>query len=68
MAGDTVPSFSKTIEKYADGEVNAVAKKLAKRYAMYKLAAICAVVDSPCNVGIKEDDVLTVSAAQDLKD
>lgn len=68
VAGGTVPAFSKSIEKVADGEIDAVARKLAKRYAMYKLAAICAVFDSPCNVGLKENDVLAVAAAQDLKD
>ena len=68
VASGTAPSFSKGTEKVADGEVLAVAEKLARRYAMYKLAGLCAALDGASGIGLKEDDVLLVAAAQDLKD
>ena len=68
VASGTAPSFSKSTEKVADGEVLAVAEKLARRYAMYKLAGLCAALDGASGIGINEDDVLLVAAAQDLKD
>lgn len=41
--------------------------KLAEKYAMYKLAGICAVLNGACGASLKQDDVIAVSAAQDLK-
>ena len=68
VAGGTAPAFSKGNEKVADGEVKSVAEKLARRYAMYKLAGLCAALDGACGIGLKEDDVIMVAAAQDMKD
>lgn len=68
VAGGTAPAFSKGSEKVADGEIKSVAEKLARRYAMYKLAGLCAALDGACGIGLKEDDVIMVAAAQDMKD
>lgn len=68
VASGDAPAFSKGNEKIADGEVMAVAEKLARRYAMYKLAGLCATLGGASGIGLKEDDVLLVAAAQDLKD
>lgn len=68
VAGGTAPAFSNGNEKVADGEVKSVAEKLARRYAMYKLAGLCAALDGECGIGLKEDDVVMVAAAQDMKD
>lgn len=68
IATDSVPNFANPLEKIAgasDIDIS-VARKLAKKYAMYKIAAICAVLDRPNGVGLKEDDVVFVSAAQDF--
>lgn len=69
MASDSVPEFSNPNEKTAgDSDVDpAVARKLAKKYAMYKIAALCAVMDRPAGLSLNEDDVVFVSAAQDMK-
>lgn len=66
IASDNVPSFLSGQEKIADGEIKSVSEKLAKRYAMYKIAALCAVLDNPNGFGLKEDDVVFVAASQDL--
>jgi len=44
-----------------------VARKLAKRYAMYKVAGICAIMDGKCGGELDEDDLVFVAAAQDLR-
>lgn len=67
MASGNAPSFAPGHEKTAEGEVAEVAEKLAKKYAMYKLAALCAVLDGPSGAGRREDDVVFVAAAQDMK-
>lgn len=67
MASGNAPSFAPGHEKTAGGEVAEVAEKLAKKYAMYKLAALCAVLDGPSGAGQREDDVVFVAAAQDMK-
>lgn len=70
MASGEEPIFNNhNIEKTAEvNDVNiAVAKKLAKKYAMYKIAGICAVMDGKCGQELNEDDVIFVSAAQDMK-
>ena len=67
MASGNAPSFAPGHEKTAEGEVAEVAEKLAKKYAMYKLAALCAVLDGPSGAGQREDDVVFVAAAQDMK-
>ena len=43
----------------------AVAKRLAKKYVMYKLAALCDCISR--NPDLNEDDVIFVAAAQDMK-
>lgn len=68
VAGGREPAFTSGHEKIADGEIQSVASKLAKRYAMYKLAGLCSVLDGASGVGLKEDDVIFVAAAQDMKD
>ena len=68
VAGGTAPAFSNGNEKVADGEIKSVAEKLARRYAMYKLAGLCAALDGACGIGLNEDDVIMVAAAQDMKD
>ena len=45
-----------------------VSMKLAKKYAMYKLAGLCAVLGGRCGNVLNEDDVVLVSAAQDILD
>lgn len=67
MASGNAPSFAPGHEKTAEGEVAEVAEKLARKYAMYKLAALCAVLDGPSGAGQREDDVVFVAAAQDMK-
>ena len=65
VAAGAEPSFRHSMpEKTA--EDNSVARKLAKKYAMYKIAAICAVMDGKCASALNEDDVVLISAAQDL--
>ena len=68
VAGGTAPAFSNGNEKVADGEIKSVAEKLARRYAMYKLAGLCAALDGACGIGLNEDDVIMDAAAQDMKD
>lgn len=69
IASDSVPEFSNPSEKVAEStEVDPqVTRKLAKKYAMYKIAALCAVLDRPNGLPLREDDVVFVAAAQDLK-
>ena len=67
IASGKAPSFSKGHEKAADGEVSAVAEKLARKYVMYKIAALCAALDGPSGAGQREGDVVFVAAAQDMK-
>ena len=65
------PSFAPNgTEKTAEacGVDPDVATKLARKYVMYKLAGLCAVLDGPCGPSLREDDVIFVSAAQDLKE
>jgi len=71
IATGSEPVFSKAgLEKSAsDGSVDQdVAKKLAKRYVMYKVAALCDVLDGRCGAALNEDDVVFVSAAQDMRE
>ena len=71
IACGKLPSFAPTgTEKTAEayGVDQAVATKLARKYVMYKLAGLCAVLDGPCGPSLCEDDVIFVSAAQDLKE
>jgi hypothetical protein len=65
VASGREPSFSNS-EKTAESVDHAVATKLAKKYAMYKIAAICAVMDGRFGNVLNEDDVVFVSASQDL--
>ena len=69
MASGSVPEFDNHSEKVAEStDVDPqVTRKLAKKYAMYKIAALCAVLDRPNGMPLKEDDVVFVSAAQDLR-
>lgn len=67
IASGNAPSFSPGHEKSAEGEVAAVAKKLARKYVMYKIAALCATLDGPSGAGQREGDVVFVAAAQDMK-
>lgn len=69
MASDSAPEFSDPHEKVAESaEVDpAVCRKLAKTYAMYKVAALSAVLDRPNGMSLNEDDVVFVAAAQDLR-
>jgi hypothetical protein len=69
IAEGTVPEFSDPSEKVAcDQEVDpSVVRKLARQYAMYKVAALCAVMDRPRGMSLDEDDVVFVSAAQDMR-
>ena len=71
MACGAEPAFAPNgTEKTAEtcGVDPDVATKLARKYAMYKLAGLCAVLDGPCGPSLREDDVIFVSAAQDLKE
>ena len=68
MASGLVPEFDASgHEKRAEGIDENVARKLASRYATYKVAALCAVMDGKCASSLDEDDVIFVSAAQDMK-
>ena len=68
IASGSEPSFTPpSNEKTAEAVDEAVARKLAKKYAMYKVAALCAVMDGKCGTSLDEDDVVFVSAAQDLR-
>lgn len=67
MASGSEPSFAKTeTEKSAEQADADVARRLARRYGMYKIAAICAVMDGKCGPSLNEDDLIVVSAAQDM--
>jgi len=68
MASGAVPSFdTQAVVKSAEKVDEKVSLRLAKRYVMYKLAALCAVADGKCGPYLDEDDIVFVSAAQDLK-
>ena len=69
MASDSIPEFANTSEKVAEStEVDPqVTRKLAKKYAMYKIAALCSVLDRPNGLSLNEGDVVFVAAAQDMK-
>lgn len=69
VAMDQAPSFvpcgtEKTAE--ACGVDPNVARKLAKKYAMYKIAGICSVMRGTWGAAIDEDEMVFVSAAQDM--
>ena len=66
VASGKEPSFSKGSEKTAESADIDVSRRLARKYAMYKIAAICAVMDGKSGGMLNEDDVVFVSAAQDL--
>lgn len=69
MASGECPQFvrmEKSADADADGEVSAVADRLARRYAMYKVAALAAALSGPACAGIREDDVIAIAAAQDM--
>lgn len=68
IASGSEPDFgpSDTV-KSAEPIDEAVVKKLAKKYAMYKVAALCAVMDGKMGRSLDEDDVVFVAAAQDLR-
>jgi hypothetical protein len=51
----------------ADGVESKASTKLAEKYTMYKLAGIDAVLNGACGASLREDDVIAVAAAQDLK-
>ena len=68
IASGSEPKFESMNEKLASSEVDEqVALKLAKKYAMYKIAAICAAMDGKCGDALSEDDVVFVAAAQDMR-
>lgn len=66
VASGGVPEFRdcRTVKEASAGE-DFVARKLARRYAMYKVAALCAVMEGKNGCLLNEDDVVFVSAAQD---
>ena len=68
MASGTEPTFrSGSQVKSAGSDVDKdVSRKLARKYAMYKIAGICAIMDGRCAPSLKEDDVVLVAAAQDM--
>ena len=66
VASGKEPLFSKGSEKTAESADTDVSRRLARKYAMYKIAAICAVMDGKSGGMLNEDDVVFVSAAQDL--
>ena len=65
VASGSEPSFQSNIEKVAS-DVLEVSKRLAKKYAMYKVSAMKAALDGCAGV-ISEDDAVFVSAAQDVR-
>ncbi len=66
VASGSDPEFG-GICKSADDIDHDVARRLAKRYAMYKIAGLCAVMDGKCGQVLNEDDVVFVAASQDLR-
>ena len=71
MARGAEPEFShERAEKIAlaGGVDPAVARRLARKYAMYKIAGVQAVMSGRMGGLLDEDDVIFVSAAQDLVD
>ena len=67
MASGSAPSFDRSLEKTASDVDMAVVNKLAKKYAMYKIAGIASVLSGQCGGSLDEDDLVFVSAAQDFK-
>ena len=68
IASGNEPSFSAGSKEKSAEEVDpSVVRKLAKKYASYKIAAICAAMDGKVGGELNEDDVVFVSAAQDLR-
>ena len=67
MASGSAPSFDRSLEKTASDVDMAVVNKLAKKYAMYKIAGIASVLSGKCGGSLAEDDLVFVSAAQDFK-
>lgn len=68
VASGTAPSFGGCVKTAAEAGLDAdVVRKLARRYAMYKVAALRDALDAPGGLAAREDDVLFVAAAQDLK-
>ena len=68
MASGSEPSFGAPSQVKSAGSVDeSVVRKLARKYAMYKVAALCAVMDGKCGMSLDEDDVVFVSAAQDIR-
>ena len=68
IASGNDPSFSVgSKEKSAEDVDPSVVRKLAKKYASYKVAGLCAVMDGKVGGELNEDDVVFVSAAQDLR-
>lgn len=67
MASGSEPSFRTGVEKAAEDVDGTVVRKLARKYAMYKLAGLCAIMNGKCGGAIDEDDLVFVSAAQDMR-
>jgi hypothetical protein len=67
MASGSAPSFDRSLEKTASDADMAVVNKLAKKYAMYKIAGIASVLSGKCGGSLDEDDLVFVSASQDFK-
>lgn len=68
MASCSEPSFSGfSTEKTAEDVDQGVVERLARKYVMYKLAGICAAMSGKVGASLNEDDVVFVSAAQDLR-
>lgn len=65
IASGSAPEFRAGAEKTAEECDQSVVDKLAKRYAMFKVAAMQAALDGPCGA-IDPDDLAFVAAAQDL--
>ena len=66
VASGSEPSFGCMTKCAADIDHD-VARRLAKKYAMYKIAGLCAVMDGKFGNVLNEDDVVFVAAAQDLR-
>ena len=68
MASGRAPEFAPPgAVKSAEAADEAVTRKLAKRYATYKVAALQAVMDGHFGPALDEDDVVFVAAAQDMR-
>ena len=68
IASGTAPAFAPApMGKSASVDAD-VARRLARKYAMYKVAALRDVLDGRSCAGLREDDVILVSAAQDMRE